>query len=69
MQTEMMSTGQLSRILQIPRHKLEYKIATGNLAEPKTRFLGKRVFSRAEAWKIAQYFGKENEFFASNAAS
>jgi len=61
MQTNLLSTSQVASLLGVRKHRLEYAIVSGYIAEPAIRFLGKRVFSPAEVRVAASYFGKENQ--------
>ena len=51
------STGEVAQMLGIPRHKIEYAIANGHLAETTLRFLDKRCFTGDDVRRIADYFG------------
>jgi DNA-binding transcriptional MerR regulator len=51
------STGEVAQMLGIPRHKIEYAIANGHLAEATLRFLDKRCFTNDDIRTIADYFG------------
>jgi DNA-binding transcriptional MerR regulator len=53
------STGQVARLLGVQPYQIEYAHATGHLAEPGTRFLGKRVYTSEDVCRAAQHFGVE----------
>jgi len=38
-------------------HQIEYAIASGQVAEPLIRFLGKRVFCDKDVQRVAAFFG------------
>jgi hypothetical protein len=58
MQTKLLSISQVAALLGIRKHRIEYAIVSGYLAEPM-RFVGKRVFDPAEVRAVAAYFGKK----------
>ena len=45
-----------SRLLGVQEHRIAYAHRTGKLPEPKTRFVGKRVYSNADLRRMAAYF-------------
>ncbi len=51
------STGQVARMTGQRPHRLEYAHASGHLAEPAYRFLGKRVYTEADVRRVAAHFG------------
>ena len=53
------STGQDAKILGVRRHRIEYAIATGHLAEARFRFLDKRCFDGEDVRRMAEFFGVE----------
>lgn len=55
------SLGDVSRIIGIPRHRIEYAIANGALQEPTLRLANKRVFTEQDVNQIAEYFGVTTE--------
>ena len=60
MQTnDLLSISQVAALLGIRKHRLEYAIKSGYIAELSRRFLGKRAFSPAEVRIAAAYFGMD----------
>ncbi len=57
MNQQLLGTGDVSRLLSIPRHRLEYCISNGSLPEPKQRVANKRAFTHQEILDIAKHFG------------
>lgn len=57
MNQQLLGTGDVSRLLGIQRHKLEYAISNGSVPEPKQRVANKRAFTIEEILTIAKYFG------------
>lgn len=53
---ELLALGDVSRLTGIPRHRIEYAIGSGSLAEPLLRIANKRAFTRNETTKVANYF-------------
>jgi hypothetical protein len=53
------STGQVSKLLGIARHKIEYGIVSGHISEARFRFLDKRCFTAEDIGRMAEYFGVE----------
>jgi hypothetical protein len=51
------STGEIAKLLGIQRHRIEYAIATGHIAEARFRFLDKRVFDAEDVKRMAEHFG------------
>jgi len=51
------SMGQVAKLLGVQKHRIEYAIATGQLADTKFRFLGKRGFDNNDLRRIAKHFG------------
>ncbi len=54
---QILSTGQVARLLGLRPYQLEYAHATDQLAEPALRFLGKRVYAADDVRRVALYFG------------
>jgi excisionase family DNA binding protein len=54
---QILSTGEVARLLGIQRHRLEYAIANGHLPEARFRFLDKRCFDAEDVKRIAEHFG------------
>ncbi|WP_417386828.1 hypothetical protein [Gimesia sp.] len=54
---ELMGLGDVSRLLNIPKHRIDYAISNGFVSEPKVRISNKRAFSHDEVRMIANYFG------------
>jgi len=53
----LLGTGDVSRLLNIAKHKLEYAISNGSVPEPKQRVANKRAYTTNEVLTIAKYFG------------
>lgn len=51
------STGEITKMLGVARHRIEYALANGYIAEARYRFLDKRVFDAEDVKRIADYFG------------
>lgn len=51
------STGEVARLLGLRPHQLEYAHGSFALAEPDTRFLGKRVYTPDDVRRVACHFG------------
>lgn len=45
---EIVTTGELARLLGIPRHKLSYAIESGRIPEPRKTIMGARRFYTEE---------------------
>jgi len=58
---QLLGLGDVSRLIGIARHKIEYAIANGSLPEPKLRIANKRAFSQEEVQHIARHFGRHLE--------
>ncbi len=52
-----MSLGDVSRLLNIRPHRLEYAISNRLVREPAERIAGKRVFMPADVRRLATHFG------------
>jgi len=52
------TTGQLARLIGIPRYRLQYYIDTGQVPDSKYRVAGRRVFSNEEVQIITQMLGE-----------
>ena len=59
MQTSLLSITQVASLLGIRKHRIEYALTSGFIAEPR-RFLNKRAFDAAEVCTIAAYFEKDD---------
>jgi hypothetical protein len=57
MNQHLLGTGDVSRLLGIQRHKIDYAISNGSIPEPKQRVANKRAFTNEEVLTIAKYFG------------
>jgi hypothetical protein len=56
MQT-LLPTGQVSRMLGVRQHRIDYAISSGHLSDAKFRFLNKRCFDISDIRRIANHFG------------
>ena len=54
---QILSTGQVAKMLGLARHKIEYAIANGHLPEARFRFLDKRCIDAEDVKRIAEHFG------------
>lgn len=54
---ELIGLGEVSRLINVPRHRIDYAISNGSIPEPKMRIANKRAFSQEEVRVIANYFG------------
>ena len=54
---QLLGLGDVSRLIGIARHKIEYAIANGAIPEPELRIANKRVFTTEDVQRIADYFG------------
>ena len=54
---QLLGLGDVSRVIGIARHKIEYAIANGSIPEPRLRIANKRAFTTEELQNIADYFG------------
>lgn len=54
---QLLAIGEISRMIGIARHRIEYAVSNGAIPEPKVRVANKRAFSRVEVQNIADYFG------------
>lgn len=61
MNNGLLSIGDVGRLIGVPRHKIEYALASGYIQEPKTRFLGRRCFDSEDVRRVAVYFGMEKK--------
>ena len=56
MHQELLSTGQVAKLIGIRRHRIEYAIHNGLLPDCKIRVGNKRAFDKKEIENIAEYF-------------
>lgn len=54
---QLLGLGDVSKVVGIARHKIEYAIANGSIPEPELRIANKRVFTTDDVERIADYFG------------
>jgi len=54
---QLLGLGDVSRVIGIARHKIDYAIINGSIPEPAIRIANKRAFSQKEVQHIANYFG------------
>ena len=52
-----MSLRQVSDLLNVRMHRIEYCLSNQIIAEPKLRIAGKRVFTPADVRRLAKHFG------------
>ncbi len=53
---QILSTGQVARLLGVKTYQIEYAHATHALDEPAFRFLGKRVYGPDDVRRVAAHF-------------
>jgi hypothetical protein len=56
---EALSLKQVADRLGVPYYKVQYAIACGQVAEPKTRLANRRVFTPADLKRLAKHFRRE----------
>jgi len=54
---QLLGLGDVSELIGVKRHRIEYAIANGSIPEPELRIANKRVFTTEDAQRIADYFG------------
>ncbi len=54
---QLLAIGEISRMIGIARHRIEYAVSNGAIPEPQIRVANKRAFSPEEVQNIADYFG------------
>ncbi|HBN78429.1 MAG TPA: hypothetical protein DD473_21990 [Planctomycetaceae bacterium] len=54
---QLLGLGDVSKLIGVARHKIEYAIANGSISEPKLRIANKRAFTPEEVQQVADYFG------------
>jgi hypothetical protein len=54
---ELLSTGQLARLIGVPLYKIAYAHLHQDLAEPACRILGKRMYDAEDVRRVAEHFG------------
>ncbi len=58
---QLLSTGDVSKLLSIAKHKIEYAIANGSIPEPELRIANKRIFTSDDVQRVANHFGVESK--------
>jgi len=56
---EILSAGQVAKLLKIKPHQLDYAHVSQSLQEPETRFAGKRVYTHNDLLRVADHFGQK----------
>ena len=56
---QLYSTGQVAQLLGIQRHRIEYAVTAGYVADTRVRFLGKRCWRLEDVQRIAAHFRVE----------
>jgi DNA-binding transcriptional MerR regulator len=51
------STGQVAQMLGLKSHQIQYAHTSGQLTEPRCRFLGKRAYRPDDLRRVAKHFG------------
>lgn len=54
---KLLSTGEVSRLLGIPVHRIAYAHSVFQVPEPACRILNKRMYSANDVRRIADHFG------------
>lgn len=54
---QLLGLGDVSKLIGIARHRIEYAISNGSIPEPELRIANKRVFTTEDTQRIADYFG------------
>ncbi len=54
---QLLSVGQVARLLGIPPHRLSYAHASLALAEPELRIMNKRMYTTDDVNRVAEHFG------------
>ncbi len=56
---QLLSLGDVARLLNVAPYRISYAITVGQLPEPNNRFLDKRCFDGDDLRHIAEHFGVE----------
>lgn len=51
------STIDLAKLIGIAEHRIAYAHRCGKLAEPQLKVANKRIYTKADAKRVAKYFG------------
>lgn len=54
---QILSTGEVAKLLGLQVYQIGYAHSTGQLAEPAFRFLDKRVYTEEDVRRVAAHFG------------
>lgn len=54
---QLLGLGDVSKLIGIARHRIEYAVSNGSIPEPEIRIANKRAFTPDEVETIADYFG------------
>lgn len=57
MQQQLLSAGQVARLLGVQGYQIGYAHSTGRLAEPAYRVINKRLYTPADVRRVAAHFG------------
>lgn len=57
MNQQLLGLSDLSNIIRVAKHRIEYAISNGAIPEPELRIANKRVFTTEDTQRIADYFG------------
>ena len=57
MNQKLLGLGDVSKLIGVPKHRIEYGLSNGSIPEPKIRISNKRVFTTEDIQRIADYFG------------
>lgn len=58
---QLLSLGDVARLLNIAPYRISYAISVGLLPEPSHRFLDKRCFDAQDVKVIAEHFGIQTD--------
>ena len=61
MNTQLLSTGQVARLLGVPIHRVIYAHTSGRLQEPALWFMGKRAYSVDDVKRVAGFFSDDSK--------
>ncbi|MBB03194.1 MAG: hypothetical protein CMJ47_11145 [Planctomyces sp.] len=58
---QLLGLGDVSSVIGVARHRIEYAIANGSIPEPEQRLANKRVFTTEDVQRVAEHFGVKLE--------
>lgn len=54
---QLLSTGEVAKLLGLQVYQIAYAHSTGQLAEPARRILNKRLYAPEDVRRVAEHFG------------